>query len=36
MAVNIRDYIQSSGLFIDGEFVKGSSDETIEVTNQQL
>lgn len=37
MAVNVRDYIaENYGLFINGEFVKGSSDETIEVTNQQL
>ncbi|HHC6338529.1 TPA: aldehyde dehydrogenase family protein [Staphylococcus aureus] len=34
MAVNVRDYIaENYGLFINGEFVKGSSDETIEVTN---
>ncbi|MGU3218764.1 hypothetical protein ACVXZ0_12165 [Staphylococcus aureus] len=34
MAVNVRDYIaENYDLFINGEFVKGSSDETIEVTN---
>ncbi len=34
MAVNVRDYIaENYGLFINGEFVKGSVDETIEVTN---
>lgn len=28
MAVNVRDYIaEDYGLFINGEFVKGSSDE---------
>ena len=30
MAVNVRDYIaEDYGLFINGEFVKGSSDEKL-------
>lgn len=34
MVVNVWDYIvENYGLFINGEFVKGSSDEIIEVIN---